>query len=258
MQTRDARICLGVLFLVTLIVPAWVGAADQTPPVISHRPIKLARSGKPLNIIAHVADDSPISRSVVKIDVDGETVLGKLPPVKRPSVVPVRSRVTAPEAKVTQSTNQNATIVARVNRGAQYDVISMKKNHYMIHEPDGFRGYISRDDAEIILTGTRYGVALPGHMTSGKELKYQLIFRDRSGNTSRTEWTTVRLLTPADIMALRQGNLPESTSDGGSAVYKKSWFWAVLAATAGGAYYYTTLDDDSKDPGTVNLMVDWE
>ncbi|MBN1540855.1 hypothetical protein JW992_01835 [candidate division KSB1 bacterium] len=231
-------------------------------PIISHRPVKLAQRGKPLNIIAHIAGDREIETAFLHLQYGGRSIKGKLPVLAQPASVPVRVRVIDSGVALLSAADSNSRQIGAIEPGADLYVTAVRNGFYRVYEPNGDSGYLSQSNVQILSSGRRYGAAVPASITSSNELAYRIEAIDVNGQTTETDWTAVRLITEADISAIQSGNAPANlaapaTRSAGSPFYRKPVFWLFVALTAGGAYYFLNRPDDSADETKVDIIVEW-
>ena len=271
-QASLHALIVGFILSYLIIAPVYsdlvAQSFDSTPPVISHRTVKMAKRGKPLNIIAHIGDDSSVD-VVLSLEFNGEKIDGKLPEIKTSSSVPVKVRIAVTQADIfSRPGGSSARKRATVNEGEIFSVTSAKNGYYRVHNDDDLYGYIPMQATTPIVLGKRYGTAIPPAMTQYETLSYQITATDAYNNISKTDFVTVRLLTEQQIADMQAGKAPSSATTAvqtkssaaskSSPFYKKIWFWVLVAATAGGVYYITTKEDESSKNATVNVDVEWQ
>lgn len=251
--------CTIVVYL--LLTPLSALAAS---PILSHRPIKLAKKGQPLNIVAHIGGEAGIQSVTLHLKHDGRTVKGKLPAMPQPASVPVQVRVIKDRMPLLSQASSDSRQTRVVNSGTVLDVSGDRNGYYRVHSADGANGYIAQTAVEILSTGRRYGVAIPSQITSGQSLSYQIQVMDVDGRVAATDWTSVRLVTDEEIAAVQRGAKPSAkpTATARQAatkpLYKKTGFWLAVALTAGGAYFLLNKEEKkSSKESTVDITVEW-
>ncbi len=259
--------CTIVVYL--LLTPLSALAAS---PILSHRPIKLAKKGQPLNIVAHIGSEAGIQSVYLHLKHDGRTTKGKLPALPQPATVPVQVRVTKDRIPLLSQAVSASRQTRLVDSGTVLDVSGDRNGYYRVHSTDGANGYIPQTAVKILSTGRRYGVAIPSQITSGQSLSYQIQVTDVDGRVAESDWTSVRLVTDEEIAAMQRGAKtaakPSATSAAkptatkphaaGKPLYKKTGFWLAVALTAGGAYFLLNKEDkESSKESNIDVTVEW-
>jgi len=263
--------CTIVVYL--LLTPLSALAAS---PILSHRPVKLAKKGQPLNIVAHIGGEAAIQSVYLYLKHDGRTIKGKLPALPQPAAVPLQVRVTKDRIPLLSQASSGSRQTRVAAYGTVLDVSGDRNGYYRVHSADGAYGYIPQTAVKILSTGRRYGVAIPSQITSGQSLAYQIQVTDVDGRVAESDWTSVRLVTDEEIAAMQRGAKTSTKASAktlakpsaksaataphaaGKPLYKKPGFWLAVALTAGGAYFLlNNKDKNSSKESNVDITVEW-
>jgi len=240
----------------------------KKPVTIAHQPVRTAKRGQPLNVTAYVGSDKGISSVALKIDYDGKSVKGPMPPKKDGGVVPVIVQIINSDLDLFSGPGALYKRIGTVKRGDQLLVTAHKDGYYRIITPSKMVGYIDAEKTAVILSGNVFGVTIPASMTQGT-LSYQIIAKDAAGQVAQSEIVNVSLLTDEELAALRskpqaiakteeaQPQVVGAQGKTSRPFYAKPWFWLGIAAVGGGAYYYTTQKESKEEDATVNVSVGW-
>jgi hypothetical protein len=232
----------------------------ETMPVIAHRLVKMGQRGEQLNIIAHIASDSPIRKTLLRVQSGEKSIQGNIPALDRNKTVPVLIQVMR-DSDIHAGPSPTKVVIARVSKGQRLYVTAIKNGLYRVHETGGFSGYINPQNIQTLMTGTRFGVAIPPDFTRASSLTYQIVAIDNQGRQSETPSQQVNLFTPQQIAALQSGqdidmaDMPQTA--GSRPFYKKIWFWLLVFAGAGTAAYFATQGEDEPKETTVDVLVEW-
>ena len=231
-------------------------SARGSAPVISHLPSAIGIKGKPLTILAHISDDTGVDQVILTLFRDGEEIPGFLP--ERPSEGQVPVRAIALEDLVVRSrADGNSRARGRLAAGVEFQVTQVAGAYYRIQTRDRVRGYVEARKTRAELLGRAYGASLPAPMTDAGSFAYRITARDRDGRSTSTPKINVRLLTAADIAALRSGRRPALREEKGGSGWKKFAIVSGLALLGGGAYLLFSQDGEEESTA-VNVTVDWD
>lgn len=238
---------------------------DTTPPTISHQPVKLGRSGKPLALAAVVGDNGGVRNVVVKASHEGAPV--ELSMEQGPNV-PLKVRVSTPHLDVFSGPGSVNKKVGALAAGDVADVTQARDGYLRIRMESGLVGYVEAADCVTLDTGYLYRANLPAEWTIGGTLSYQIFAMDNFGNESQTGVIEVRLIDEAQLarMQAQMGLIEKETKSGEKSsvhrsrpIYKNPWFWVGAAAVGGGAYYLISSGNGSENStkSTVNVIIGW-
>lgn len=239
---------------------------DITPPYISHHPAKIAILGKPINVVAHIFDDSQIESVTITITLDGQTQTGQIPKRQTYGTVPVVAKALE-EILIYKKADDSSTVKGIIAQDETVDVTRVNGQYYRIATSFGVAGYVKASDCQIDLEGALYGVAIPANMTFASELLYEISAKDIFGNVAKSGPVSIRILDEKDILALRSGvdlailQGPQlSQKDKGGFGMAKVVFLTGVAIAGGGAYYiYSQNNSDEKDEkATIGLVLSWD
>jgi hypothetical protein len=240
---------------------------SNTVPVISHQPVKVCWRGRPLNIVAHIADDTGIQTVTIAISYGGKSTSGRMPVKSGSGEVPVVA-VASSNIDVYQRADFSSKRKGIVRGGERVQVTRVSGGFYRILTAGGLFGYVDANDVQPSLYGKVYGVALPVSMTELKSLAYQISATDVDGHVTKTDPVSVRTITREEVAALRAGGTGKAVSAAERAApvtgeEKKSGFgtifpWLVLAGIGGGAVYFLTQQKEKGDTEVVDVVVGWE
>ncbi|HNR68323.1 MAG TPA: SH3 domain-containing protein [bacterium] len=232
-------------------------------PIISHRPVKMAKKAQPLNIIAHIASDAEIESTYLHLRYDGRSTKGKLPRLQTAGDVPVQVRVTDDRIALLSAADRSSRQTGVVEGGTIVYVTAVRNGFYRVYVPNGESGYLPASGVQILSSGHRFGAAVPASITAAQEFAYRIQVIDRNGQSAETEWTPVRLVSAEDIALMQSGKTPSaaltaaSPSGAGTPFYRKALFWIFLAATAGGIIYFLSQQEESAEQSDVDVIVEW-
>ena len=239
---------------------------DVDPPYISHHPARIAIQGKPVNVVAHIFDDSQIASVTIAITRDGQTVTGKLPKRKTAGPVPVVAKAMG-EIPIFTKASPSSKVKGSLAQNDAVNVTRVSGQYYRVRTPMGVSGYVKASDCQVVVDGAMYAVAIPASMTSAADLSYQIAATDIYGNVEKGEVVQVNILDQNDLLALRSGTPPQTlqkkknTRDkkGGIGMGKIAFFTGVALA-GGGAYYLYSQNKKSDEDGnaTVDLVLSWD
>jgi hypothetical protein len=240
---------------------------SSTSPVISHQPVKVGWRGRPLNIVAHIADDTGIQTVTITINYGGKSTSGRMPVKKGSGDVPVVAVVPS-NIDVYQRADFSSKRKGIIRGGERVQVTRVNGGFYRILTTGGLSGYVDANDVQPSLYGRVYGVALPASMTELGSLTYQISATDVDGHVAKTDLVSVRTVTREEVAALRAGGTGQAVSAAERAAptaeeEKKSGSgkilpWIVLAAIGGGAVYFLTQQKEKDDTEVVDVVVGWE
>lgn len=257
---------LAVLFSSLIFAPLFQDTSlaqtkDVDPPYISHHPSRIAIQGKPVNVVAHIFDDSQIASVTITLNQDGKSVTGNLPKRKTPGPVPVVGTILK-DVNVLSKANPSSKIKGQLSAGEAVNVTRVQGQYYRIRTPMNIAGYVNASDCEVVVEGAMYGIAIPASMTSGSDLSYQITATDIYGNEEKSELVQVTILTQNDLMALRSGKKPsksiqqtrsQSQGQKGGIGFKKAAIVTGVAVAGGGAYYLYSQKDKDKLNVTIEM-----
>ena len=237
---------------------------DTDPPIIAHQAAKIGYLGQPFNIIAYICDNTAIRQVTVTINYGGKSVKGALPERKNAGVVPVVVQAKS-DLQVYSGPGPGYKVKGTVQEGEQLRVTGVKQNYYSILSSLDMSGYVLANETEILKRGSMYGVAIPGAITSEKEISYQITASDMYGNVAATDLVTVSFMTKEEIAELRSGSrtLQSASRESGEEQKGKSfiaspWFWTTAAILGGGAYYYYSQQKKEETTTTIDVSVGWK
>jgi hypothetical protein len=239
---------------------------DVTPPYISHHPAQIAILGKPINVVAHIYDESQIASVTIAITRDGQSVSGNLPIRQTLGPLPVLAKSMG-EIPVFIKADSSSKVKCSLTLDETVEVTRVKGQYYRILTAMDVAGYVDANDCEVVVEGAMYGVAIPSAMTSASELSYQISATDIFGNVEKREVVNVRILDENDLVGLRSGTLTQLSpkkqnlkkgKTGGSMA--KMIFITGVALASGGAYYMYSQNENSKEDesATLELNLSWE
>ena len=255
-----------LLFFLLFISSAYHDAASQSvdslPPVLAHQPVLMGNRGAPLNIIAHVADESGIKSVAISINYDEKSITGIIPERTEYTHVPVVVEALQ-DLEVYSGPGHQYSVKAQVIQGEKVQVTHVKGDYYRIKSELDVSGYVKIENVNVVTTGKMYGVAIPPSITSLPEISYQIIATDLAGNVSTTDMTKVVLLTEQEIAEMRKkpsGPAEMHKEKTGTSFFARPWFWATTAIVGGGTYYFLTQQKDEAKPpekAVVDVSVEW-
>ncbi|MBN1465999.1 hypothetical protein JXA02_09570 [candidate division KSB1 bacterium] len=245
-----------ILYLLLPPFACDVMAASTAESAIAYFPALVGRYGQQVTVRAHIADEANIRNVTLVVENGAKPLRGKMPRLTQAGVVPVSAQ-TAKDATVRSGPAANKNIKGRLSRGERMQIAGEKDGYYRGVSASGIKGYVLKQDVDILQTGSAYAVTLPSSITSRSKLTYHIEAQDASGRVIRTDAVTMRLLTEQEIdtfMAAYGGPTPV-----GAPLYRKPLFWVSMAAVAGGAYILSSDKDGSDDDlTTAEIMVEWE
>ena len=251
-------------FVLTLIVQMLfspilsdIQAAENNAPVISYFPVRVGRYGQPFTIRVHAMSDETIAKVTLVIQNKEKPLRGKMP---RLDVVdaPVQAHAIR-SAKIYSGPAEGKRVKGMVRLG-EILYISMESNgFYRVISDGGAKGFVQKNDVDVLNTGDVYAVTLPASITSRPVLTYSIEAVDSKGAKSVTEEISMRLLTDDEINGFIASNTGQQKDKDGNPVYKKPFFWLGMAAVAGGAYYLSSDRGGSdSNQAAVQVLVEWE
>ncbi|MBN1561425.1 hypothetical protein JW998_14315 [candidate division KSB1 bacterium] len=254
----DFIISLLIIYLLfpPLLYDARAATAALDDGVIAHFPARVGRYGQQVTVRAHIADDIEIEKVTLVVENGNKPLRGKMPRLSQAGEVPVSGQAIR-DASVRTGPAANKNIKGRLTPGEYMQIAGEKNDYYRGVSASGIKGFVLKQDIEIINTGSAYAVTLPSSITSRSILTYHIEAQDSKGNIIRTDKVSMRLLTEEEIDMFMAGYGGPATVP--APLYKKPLFWVGMAAIAGGAYIYSSdRDGENENLTTAEVMVEWE
>ncbi|MDZ7371039.1 MAG: hypothetical protein ONB12_07715, partial [candidate division KSB1 bacterium] len=266
-----------------------------TPVTIGYFPAKVGRYGSRITFRVHVTDDADLRQvAFVILDTD-KPIRGTMTALTQEGPVPVEvlTLKTAPLFTQAKVTSQSKNSIA-ANELLQ--VSQVTGEFLRVISQDGKKGFVRREDVEVVSYGTAYAVTLPATMTSRSSLTYRF---EAMGEEllAATEPIKMRLLTDDEIQKLlaqyraagrtkqnaqkqqkqkveepqkQASKKPKEESRKSPIVVKATPakksstirigpLWGGLAIAGGLIYYFMRgKQSQDEDVATLNVLVDWE
>lgn len=217
--------------------------------------MRVGRYGRQLPIRTHVKSKVELSQVTLVIEDEGNPLRGKMPLV---STEPVPVEIQAKRVAKVHSGPSESKRVKSIVRPDNPLLVSLEtKGFYRVFGEDKVKGFVTKEEVDVVSTGQAYGVLLPSAITSRSELNYHIEVEDVNGNVTKTETVSIRLLTDEEIesfLAMYRGETKTK-----SPIYKKPLFWGGVAVAA--IVAFLALDEDGgngSDTATVDVLVEWE
>ena len=259
--------CFLYCFIILSFFGEQIGKATETEthPVIVHIPVNTSVQGKPISIIAKVADKSSLENIVLN-------VTGWKNNEKLERTLEMRRTIKSGIMQIKILTN-NTTVyngpgtwsdsIGLVNSGEIFNIIGEHRGDerfYHIELSKDTDGWISFDNAEIELVGTSYIATIPAELTNLTRLEYFISAENVNHNKTSTLVYTIDLMKlEGDIVETGEKVVEDKTisEKKGTPFYKSIWFIGGVAAIGAGTTAYFLTSEEKEENGTIKIDVEW-